>query len=232
MAIGTTSTYSATRDQIIMDALTKVGGVGPNVTPSGDQTAHAARALGDLVKSLDAEGISLWKIVRRSFTLTAATAGYSLATDVMDLDEPLSYLAASGTSRSLIFPMSRDEYMSLTDRTVAGRPSRYYVERVIGGTGQEALTVYFWPVPDVTSDTIEYPAVLRRLDFNDGSTNSDFPTKWILCLKLGLASSLAFDYGNPGLGQGLNEMYQAEKAKQLGNDSERGNMVLVAFGGG
>ena len=231
MAIGTTDTFTQTRDQIISDALANVGAIGPGEDAAGAMRDHAARALGRVTKALDAKGVFLWRVIRRTFTTVSGTAAYTPASDVLDIDEPFSYLRSGQTGRSHIRLMSRDEYTMLSDRTTAGVPSQCMVEKVLASTGQEQATVTFWPVPDASGDTIEYSAYLRGKDYNAGSTHGDFPTKWIKCLTAGLSAELAPAYGQLPLAGYYQNVFAAELETQLTDNNERGNLILVPFGG-
>ena len=227
MATGTTTNYEATRDEIIRDALANVGAVGPDVTPKQAQLLHAARALNRVVKSIDAEGAFLWRIVRRTATLTSGTDNFSPATDVIAVDEPMRYTrSGSAQASSVIVPMSRDEYMALPIRTNTGTPERYFLERTLA----QPVKVYMHPVPNQTSATCEYAAVLRSLDFDTGANTPDFWPDWTACLVDGLTAELAAAYGQPDLIPLYRKKFEEEKLKLINQDNELGNVVLVPFG--
>ena len=228
MATGSTDTWTSTRDEICTDALINVGAIAPGKDASGIKLTHAARALNRVVKSIDADGQFLWRIVRRTTVTTDGTATFQPATDVLDIDGPMSYVRSGATGRSTIDPMSRDDFMSLADRTSEGIPSAYMVERVLTSN---QLTVTLWPVPDATGDTIEYPVALRAKDFTAGSDTPDFNSKWIACLVYGLTMELAPGYGQPGLIAQYVPLFNAEKKRLLADDSEKGNLILVTFVG-
>ena len=227
MAPGATSDFEQTRDEIIRDALANVGAVGPDKTPTGSQLAHAQRALNRVVKSIDPAGETLWRIVRRTTTTTATVDYFDLATDVLSIDEPMSYLYAAG-GRQTLEPWSRDEYMRCPDRTVAGVPTRFYVEK----TSITGKRVYLWPVPDATADTIEYAAVLRSFDFDTGADTPDFPAEWTDCLVNGLSAALAPVYLQPGLMQVFDAKFNAHLGALMQAETEHGNVVFVPFGRG
>lgn len=238
MSVGTTDTWSQSRDEIISDALANVGVIGPGVDASGSAVQgrlkdFAARALNRLVKSLDAEGQFLWRISRLTVSgnTISGTASYALSARAFDVDAPMTYKAAAGTSRTDIWPMSRDDYMAIPDRTITGTPNRYYLEKAITGAGISQITAYFWPTPSVTGDVVEYPAFLRGLDYNTGATNSDFPTNWIRCLVYGLTAEIAPAFSQAQLSGQYWDMFEAEKNKQLGSDNEKQGVTFVPFGG-
>jgi len=233
MAVGATDTWSQSRDEIIADALANVGAIGPDADGdiSGPMRAHASRALNRIAKALDATGQFLWRISRATVTTTSGTASHTLVATAYDVDGPMDYKPASSATRTPIWPMSRDEYMGISDRTTSGTPSRYYLEKALSGDGVSVMTAYFWPVPDTTGDTIEYAAFLRAKDYTSGAITSDFPTNWIKCLVYGLTAEIAPTYHQPGMVAQYTALFQAERDLQLGADNEKQGLVFVPFGG-
>lgn len=225
MATGSTYDFEANRDQIIADALTNVGALGPGDSALEGQLTHGARALNRLVKALDPEGMYLWRSIRRTFNTTDGTASYSLAADVLAVDEPLSYKPASSNSRSLLTQISRDDYMSLTDRTSEGRPTQYWLERTL-----TTSTIYLWPTPDTTGDTIEYTAIVKSRDFDTAANTPDFPAHWTNCLVYGLTAELAPAYGQLEMAAYYTGLFDKEKERLLNSDSEKGRLTLVPWG--
>jgi hypothetical protein len=231
MAIGTTDTWAQTRDEICSDALANVGAVGPGETASGQILTFAARALNRIVKAIDADGQFLWRISRATLTTTASTASYSIGATYFAVDDPMSYKPASSDTRTPIYPMTRDEYMTVSDRTITGTPNRYYVERTLSG-GRTVLVAYFWPVPDTTSDTIEYAGAARAKDYDTGATTSDFPSSWTTALIYGLTAELGTPFGQPAISAQYRQMFDNEKEKQLAADTEQMGLTLMPFGYG
>jgi len=231
MAQGTTDTWAASRDQIIADALSKLSVVGPGEEATGVVRAHAARRLDGIVKELDAEGEFLWRVVRLTATSVASQASYALSALAFAVDAPIRYLRSGETTGTPVEPMAHAEYMVLPDRTVtSATPSRYAIEKTLSG-GREALTLYLYPVPSGSGDTIEYTAALRAKDFNTGATNPDFPSSWTNALTWALAGDLAPDYGQASLAPLFNKRFETAKERLIGADNEKQGLVLVPFGG-
>ncbi len=231
MTTGATDVFSATRDQLIDDALTNVGAIGPGESASGLMQAHAARALNRIVKAIDADGMFLWRTTRLTFVTIASTASYALSATAFDVDEPVSYLQAGGTTRVPLRAMARDDFMTLPDRTTTARvPARYYIEKTLTGAGRTLLTMQLYPVPNTTADTVEYAAAIRAKDYVTGADTSDFPSNWVQCLVWGLTAELAPGYNQPALSAQYRDMYLAEKDKQLGRDNENQGIFFVPFG--
>lgn len=230
MATSSTTSYNLTAQRLIDLALTDVGvaGQGGSVDPNLRQ--QALDLLNVLMKRLDVEGAFLWRITRRTQTLTSGTASYVLTNDVYDLDQPARYTAAGATYGSQVTAMSRDEYMTLPDRTVQGTPYRYYAEKSLDASGIEQITLYLYPVPPNTGDTLEYAAVLRAKDVTDISQTLDLPQKWMSVARWGLALSLAQSYMvSSDRIAFFKKMFDDEKELALNDDNERGDVQIVPF---
>ena len=226
MAIAVTNDFNMNRDQVIADALTMVGAIKPGGSATGGKLDHANRVLNSLVKSIDADGSLIERIVRRTTTTTDGDADFTTATDVLDIHQPMTYLRSGGTARTHIRAITRADYMRISNRTVEGVPQFYLVEKVSPTT----VTITLWPVPDATGDTIEYAAAIRVADFDDGSNDPDYPTKFLRALTYGLAADLAPTYGQAALAGALGQEFRAELAKQIQDNNERGDLTLVPFG--
>ncbi len=231
MTVASTDTWTQTRDEIVADALANVGAIGPGQSATGVMRDHAVRALNRIVKAIDVEGQFLYRVSRLTFTTTAGTGSYALSVRAFDVDEPMSYLAAGQTGRGLMSPMTRDEYMTIGDRTVAGTPGRYFIEKTLTGGGAVLCTAVLWPVPDATGDTIEYAAPLRALDLTTGAQTVDFPSSWIRALVYALSAELAPGYAQPDLVKLYTDQFEVELAKQIGADNEKQDLWFVPFGG-
>lgn len=232
MATGSTDTFELNRDAIIAAGLANVGAIGPGDTRSANNSTlfdFAADALNRVAKSIDKDGQRLWRIVRRTTTSAAATDSFVLGTDVLDVDGPMAYTRAGQVARTQIIAMSREDYMRLADRTSAGIPRQYYVERTLS-----TKTVFLWPVPDATGDTIEYAVALRGKDFTSGADTPDFTSKWTSCLVYGLTVELAAPFRQLDLMETYKPLFETEKAILVGDDTERGNVhfMIGYYGGG
>jgi hypothetical protein len=188
--------------------------------------------LNRIVKAIDAEGQFLWRVTRLTFTTTASTATYTLNATAFDVDDPVSYLATGGTTRVPLRPMSRDDFMTLPDRTTTARnPARYFIEKTLSGAGRTLLTMTLYPVPNTTADTVEYAAAIRAKDYVTGADTSDFPSNWVRCLVYGLTAELAPAYNQAASAMQFLQMYEAEKLRNLSDDNEKQGLVFVPFGG-
>jgi hypothetical protein len=228
MSLSGDTTFDVTRDQIISDALAMVGAIGPGKDATGREREFAARALNRICKSIDAEGKFLWRRARRSLSLTAGTATYSLGADVMWIDDEGNYrTSAAATSRvPRIQAISLQDFIALTDRSQQGTPIKFITEHTLTAP----LSITFWPVPDTTGAVFEYVACLRASDYDTGANTGDYPSRWGQALVLGLAAAMAPAYSQMALGRDLLRQYEDEKRKQMAAGEERARTIFVPFG--
>jgi hypothetical protein len=232
VATSSTTTFNLSAQDFIDLSLVDVGAVGPEGGTSPNLRPHALKLLNIIVKTLDIKGILTWRAPRRTTTLTASQASYALGSDAYDIDEPARYTQAGDTYSSQVTPMARDEYMSLPDRTLVGPPIRYYVERALdASTGLVALTMYLYPIPPNTGDTIELATQVRSKDLTDLAQTLDVTQKWMDAIRWRLTHDLCPAYNVP-----IDRMSYFRKLAEtaldeaLGDDNERGNVQFVPFG--
>lgn len=225
MTTSATSSFTQTCDEIMADALTNVGAIGPGKSATGAIRTHALRALNRVAKSIDASGNFLWRTVRRDIAIVAGTASYGptiIGTDVLGLEDPCDFRLTGQNARSQVYAMTNADYRLIGDRTSQGTPTQYLVEWTLTG-----VTLTVWPTPD-QAGTLEIMAALRAKDFVAGANTPDYDPKWNDCLILGLSAQLA-----PAYGQSANDYqarFQAERERLLNNDSPNVGLTLVPWG--
>lgn len=231
MSTASTTSYNLSAQDMIDLALADIGVNGPEGTPNPSLRPLGLKHLNLVLKRLAVEGAFTWRIQRRTQTLTSGTSAYVLTNDVDDIDQPARYTAVGATYGSWVTPMVRDEYMTLPDRTIQGVPFRYYVEKALDTNGIEFITLYLYPVPPNTGDTIEYAAVIRAKDVTSVSQTLDIPQKWLQALRFGLAASLCFPFGVPvDRSTQLGKLFEGEIEMAVNEDNERGDVNVVPFG--
>lgn len=236
MAIATTKTYNLTAQRLIDLALMDIGvaGQGGAAGASVDSNLRpqALDLLNILLKELDDLGMLLFNVTRRTQTLTAGTASYLLANDVSDVDDPMRYTQANGSPvASQVTVMARDEYMTLPDRTIQGPVLRFYPEPSFDATGIKQITLYLYPVPPNTGDTLEYAAGIRLADVTTLQQTIGVPQKWLNTILWGLTSRLAPSYSMDVQKMSwFNKRFTDARDAAFEDDTERGPLQLVPFG--
>lgn len=235
MAIATTKTYNLSAQRLIDLALMDIGvaGQGGAAGASVDSNLRpqALDLLNILLKELDDLGMLLFNVARRTQTLTSGTSAYVLANDVSDVDDPMRYTPTGSTSGSQVTVMARDEYMQLPDRTITGPVLRFYPEPSFDATGIKQITLYLYPVPPNTGDTLEYAATIRTADVTALNQTLGIPQKWLNTVLWGLAARLAPSY-NMAVDKmsWFNKRFETARDAAFEDDGERGPVQLVPFG--
>ena len=202
-----TSTYSITRDQIIITALRKLGTVEPADTTStidSNIVTNCAQALNLMVKQWMTEGIKLWTVTDYTLTLVASQTSYIIGPSGPDLvaDKPLRLI--QGLLRNISVTsyidtplqiLSKQEYTTLGSKFSTGIANSVYLN-----PGLTSATVKFFLTPD-TSTATNYQAILTCqrpiYDISLSSDVPDFPNEWMQALVWGLADQLSLEYGLP-----------------------------------
>jgi hypothetical protein len=225
MTMSGTTSFVQICDDIIADALTNLGALGPGKSAAGKPRAHALRALNRVAKSIDASGNFLWRTQRRNIAITAGTAAYGpslIGTDVMNFEDPANFMLSGSTARQQVWSQTNADYRLLGDRTVTGTPTLMMTEYTLAG-----LTLTLWPTPD-TNGTLEVMCALRAQDFTLGTDVPDFDTKWNSCLILGLSAELAMAYGQDP--QAFAPQFTAERERLLNDNNPKVALQMVPWG--
>ena len=154
---------------------------------------------------------------------SAATTTVSSAPSLSDVQATVDMLEAvirrSGTDIS-ISRLGREDYLNIPDKTTQGRPTQFYVDRLITPT----LTV--WPAPENSTDQMIYYRVKRMDDTDASIDNADLPFRFLPALVSGLAYYLAVKKSPDRIGM-LKDLYEEEFYRAASEDGERVPLRLV-----
>lgn len=225
MTISSSYNFTATAQGIIRMGLQLVGVLQAGTEPDAGQMVMGMDFLNIGVKALQNEGIELEVVERTTTILTAGTASYTLAADTIDVDPRGAYVTnASGVDLTML-PMSRAEYMALSQKTTQGQPTQFYVEK---GTSANTVTVYLYLVPDSTWNTFTVARIRLLRDATTLDDTLDFPSRYMKTLSYMVGADFALHYGLAEKHEQLRRVYEGkdgdggEKAKAINNDQEHG----------
>lgn len=196
--------YSGTFDffpstgEIGLTAFGRIGVKRTSVTAS--HMAELRNAANLILSEWSNQTPNLWVVDLISVSLSAGTATYNVPVEtVMILD---MYISADGIDR-LIFPISRSEYASYSDKTIQAAPTVFWFDRILAPT----FTLY--PVPDSSATyTAKYYSVRQTYDATIvGATNPEIPYRFLEAFTSGLAWKLSEIYA-PALEDKLFARYQ------------------------
>jgi len=192
-----TTTFSATRDDIINAALRECGAVGTGETAEIEDISDAAFALNLIIKSWIKTGMPLWKVVKVTVPMVASNITYQIGptasgTGAVVTDRPLRVLEAfsreSGNDSPLTI-LSRGDYESMGAKTTASTVNAIYYQPLIPNG---VLTVY--PAPSSAVPVLHLLTQVPLSDVITGTDVVDFPSECYQALKWNLCAEIAGPY--------------------------------------
>lgn len=189
---------------------------------TGQQLRSAKRSINLMLSDWANRGINRWTIQPLTLNTVAGQTDYPLGPETIDV---LSVsLRRSGTS----FPLQRigrAEYFDLPDKTLAGRPNQYYVDRQVN----PVLKV--WLAPDRSTDELLLDR-LTRIDSVDAYPDvPGLPFRFYESLVAGLAYHLAMKYA-PDRIEITKVLYEECFLRASQEDRDRASFRVAPYGRG
>jgi hypothetical protein len=154
---------------------------------------------------------------------SAATTTVSTAPSLVDVQSSIDILSAviRRSSQDIsIQRMSRDDYLSIPNKTTTGRPVQFYVDRLI------TPVIKIWPAPENSTDQLIYDRLVR-IDDADTSVNTiEVPFRFYPCLVAGLAYYISLKRA-PDRIQILKTLYEEEFERAASEDRDRASLSIV-----
>ncbi len=189
---------------------------------TGYDLRTATRSLNLLLADWANRGLNRWTMQQTSQAITAGTSNYNLGIDTIDILSAV-IRTGSGTTQTDISlsRISRDAYLSITNKNSTGKPTQFYVDRQINPI------VKLWPTPDsVETYTLIFDRLVR-MDDADAATNTlDVPFRFYPCLAAGLAYYIALKRA-PERVQILKAVYEEEFERAASEDRDRATLSLT-----
>jgi hypothetical protein len=184
---------------------------------TGYDLKSAKRSLNLMLAEWANRGLNQWTIAQRTVAMVEGTGEYALGADVIDI---LSLVVRrDGTDYSLA-RLSRDDYITIPNKTTDGRPNQFFLDRQI------TPSLKLWPVPDNSTDVVYYNALTRMDDADTYINNMDMPFRFYPCLAAGLAYYIAVKRA-PQRVQLLKAMYEEEFERAMTEDRDRASFNVV-----
>jgi hypothetical protein len=178
--------WSMTAREHIVAALRDARVIGSGAEPTADELDDSLVRFNGLLKSWSAKA-NLFRNAELSVTTIGGTASVTLNAAVRDVSAVRHVLSA--TSHRPLSPWNRTEYFSLPNRTTAGNPSAYYLDRQ-----RDAAVLYLWPVP-ATAQTLKLDYSRKAETITDASETVDIPEEWQEAVWKNLAVECAEMFG-------------------------------------
>lgn len=192
MASSGTYLFSQEVAEVLEDAFERCGIDPASITARHSRSAR--RSMNLLFSAWANEGPLLWAIDEQTITPVVGTATYDCPDGTVAILEV--FVRRNGVDTP-VFPMGRDEYAAIPDKTTQGLANRVYFDRQA-----DTPTLTFWNVPENTTDELIYYRMRQLQDVGAGSNTPDIPYRWQEALTAGIAAKLAEKYApdrEPGL---------------------------------
>lgn len=229
MATSGTYTFDPRVAECLDEAWERATGRHPREMELG-HIVSAKRSLNLLLRSkLSGEGILLWTV--REETQTPAQSENSFAftsAGVLDVLEATSKDSSNNETR--MEPISREEYRNIPDKTIEGRPDRFWVDQ----SGLGAPTFRFYQAQGATPYTIVMNVLYGIQDAGDLHNTLEVTELWFDAVCAGLAARLAEKW-TPEREAGLIVKFEKalRDAKEATSSRERAPIFITAsYAGG
>lgn len=221
MTTSANATFDPQADEITRAALHLCQVLNAAHDPSVGQL-RLGRTFQNLVaKALSNDGASMRVIERVTATVTQGTRTITPDQDTEDVDK-MYYTDTS----ALDHPMSKlnlDAYDDLSDKSATNAPPSWFVFDKANGAARLRL----WPPCDATVASVTYARRRRLRDMDDGSVTLDLPSSWQLAFTYKLAAMFSDHFGFPDRSDHFEGLYEKERERANGADTETGPVRFV-----
>ena len=184
---------------------------------TGYDLKTAKRSLNLLFADWANRGLNQWTIAQRTQTLTASDGDYNLGTDVIDV---LSMVVRRSGTDFAMSRISRDEYLSIPNKSTTGRPTQFFIDRQI------TPEIKIWPLPENSTDVLHFDCLTRIEDADTFTNTIEVPFRFYPCLAAGLAYYIAIKKA-PDRIQLLKSIYDEEFDRAQAEDRDRASFTVA-----
>ena len=196
------------------------------VDPSTIDVSHiisARRSVNFMLAEWATKDYHAFRVDRLSaFALVTGTQQYTVdpSADGRVIDIQSMSLTRSSTD-SPMWPMSRQEWMDIPNKTTRGRPSRYFADK-----RQNSVIIQLWPVPENSTDTLLMDVMRKFQDAGASRFEPDIPylmrEAFVACLAAKLAQKYAPAFFNDLYARGEQKFKEGNGAQRI-----RGDVIIV-----
>ena len=184
---------------------------------TGYDIKTAKRSMNLLFADWANRGLNAWTIEQTTQALTQGTSNYSLGADTIDI---LSAVIRRSDVDYSIERLSRDDYLAVPNKTTQGRPSQFFLDRLI------TPVLKLWPVPENSTDVVVFDRLVRIDDADTSQNTVEVPFRFYPCLAAGLAYYIAIKKA-PDRVQLLKAVYEEEMDRAMSMDRDRASFNIV-----
>jgi len=162
-------------------------------------------------------GLNQWTIAEKNLTVVQGDGTYDLGTSTIDI---LSLVVRRDGTDYALDRISRDEYLNIPTKSTTGRPTQYFVDRLINPV------LKMWPLPDNSTDVVYYDALVRMDDADTYTNTAQVPFRFYPALAAGLAYYISIKRA-PDRSQLLKTVYEEEIGRAMDEDRDRASFRVA-----
>jgi len=220
MATSGTTSFALQVDEIIEEALLRIGGE-PQI---GKEVQSARRSMNLIFRDWFNRGILLWATDEVEQTLANGTTSYTLDSATVDILEAVLQTTTSSEETDMnITRISREDYLEIPNKNSKGKPSQYFIDRL-----RSAPVVYLYPTPD-DAYVFKYRRSKKLEDIDASYQDVDVPDRFYPCLISGLSyyMSLKRPQIDPQRRQELKLLYEEEFDRAITEEREKVDLQIM-----
>lgn len=183
---------------------------------TGYDLRTAKRSLNLMLNEWANRGINRWTIAQTTQVVTDGVASYNLGAETIDILSAV--VRRDGTDYSLD-RISRDDFLTIPDKSMQARVMQFYVDRQI------TPTLKVWPTPDNSTDIIIFDRLVRMDDAAAQTNTLQIPFRFYPALAAGLAYYLSLKKA-PARTEVLKILYEEEMARAMEEDRDRASFII------
>jgi hypothetical protein len=181
---------------LIATAMSDLGLIAPEETPSPSELTRGQLSLNNLLASWSAQGVPVFSLTRELFVLTGAQSytigpGAVMATTRPVKVEAVAVVSSNGARRAVHIG-TVEEWTAVMDTTATG----LFAEICYFDGAYPATTIYLAPRP-VSGSTLELESYKALTQYANLGDPIDLPPGYLRALEWGLALELARTFGVP-----------------------------------
>jgi len=212
MTVSGTKTFELDVTEYIEEAYERCG----LEARTGYDLRTAKRSLNLMLAEWANRGINRWTIAQTTQIVTVGTASYSLGAETIDILSAV--VRRDGTDYSLD-RISRDDFLTIPDKSMQARVMQFYVDRQI------TPTLKVWPTPDNSTDIIIFDRLVRMDDAATQANTLQVPFRFYPALAAGLAYYISLKKA-PARTEVLKILYEEEMARAMEEDRDRASFII------
>lgn len=183
---------------------------------TGYDLRTAKRSLNLMLNEWANRGINRWTIAQTTQVVTNGVASYNLGAETIDILSAV--VRRDGTDYSLD-RISRDDFLTIPDKSMQARVMQFYVDRQI------TPTLKVWPTPDNSTDIIIFDRLVRMDDAASQTNTLQIPFRFYPALAAGLAYYISLKKA-PARTEVLKILYEEEMARAMEEDRDRASFII------